>query len=251
MGLAGAVLVVAGAGIVAARGVRQNAEAPLPTGKFMTPGGAQTEVGSFPANMALSPDGKWIAVTDTGFRQMLSVLDATTGRTVSQIAVGEGEGRNRPALYVGLAFGPTGADGSTLLYASRGPEDRVAIYDIRADGKLTEMGRSLADPSGLYTEAKSTRPNFLAGLALSADGSRCYAVHNETSAYTDYKGSVSVLDTASGRVLGKCTTAAFPLRRRGPDAGAERRPHALRRERAGRSGLRVGCAEAGGSPARP
>ncbi len=197
-------------GIVGAHGGRQNADTPLSTGKYLTPQGQQTEVGSFPANMALSPDGKWIVVTNTGFRQFLTVLDAVTGQKVSQLAFGTGSGRNQPALYVGLAFGPTSADGTTTLYASRGPEDKVALYTLGADGALTDANRSLDDPSSLPAEAKSARPNFLAGLALSADGSRCYAVHNETSAYTDYKGSVSVLDTATGKPLGKVTTAAFP-----------------------------------------
>jgi YVTN family beta-propeller protein len=199
------------AGLAAARGGRQNAaQPPLSTGKLLTPQGEQTNVGSYPANLILSPDGKWVVVTDTGAREFLSVLDASTGKRVSQIPVGNGSGRNKAALYVGLAFGPVGADGSLTLYASRGPEDKVAIYSIGTDGKLTDTGHSLDDPSGLPAEAKTARPNFLAGLALSADGRRCYAVHNETSAYTDYKGSVSVIDTVTNHVLGKMTTPAFP-----------------------------------------
>ncbi len=198
-------------GLAAAWGGRQNAERlPLSTGKFLTPQGTQTAVGSFPANMILSPDGKWVVVTDTGAREFLSVLDATNGQLVSQIALDGGSGGQRPALYVGLAFGPTGSDGALLLYASRGPEDKVALYTLGATGKLTDTGRRLDDASSLPVEAKAARPNFLAGLAVSADGRRCYAVHNETSAYTDYKGSVSVIDTATNRVLGKVTTPAFP-----------------------------------------
>jgi YVTN family beta-propeller protein len=198
-------------GLAAARGGRQNAERlTLPTGKFLTPKGQQTDVGSFPANMILSPDGKWIVVTNTGFREFLSVLDATSGKLVSRIGVGNDPGRDKAALYVGLAFGPAGVDGSLSLYASRGPEDKVALYTIGADGKLTDTGRSLDDPSSLPTEAKSARPNFLAGLAVSADGKICFAVHNETSAYTDYRGSVSMIGTATNQVLAKTPTAAFP-----------------------------------------
>jgi len=208
---AGIAIVALGAGLAAARGGRQSAmQPPISTGKLLTPQGEQTNVGSFPANMILSPDGKWIVVTDTGAREFLSILDATSGKLVSQIEVASGSGRSKPALYVGLAFGPTGADGSLSLYASRGPEDRVALYTIGGDGKLTDTRRSLDDPSGLPAEAKSARPNFLAGIAMSADGRRCYAVHNETSAYTDYKGSVSVIDTATNRVVSKATAAAFP-----------------------------------------
>jgi YVTN family beta-propeller protein len=198
-------------GLTASRSGGQNAERlPLPTGKFLTPSGTQTGVGSFPVNMILSPDGRWLVVTNTGARQFLSVLDAADGKLVSQIGVGNGSGRNKAALYMGLAFGAADAAGHPVLYASRGPEDRVALYTIGTDGTLTDTGRSLDDPSALPAEAKSARPNFLAGLALSADGGRCYAVHNETSAYTDYRGSVSVIDTAANRVLGKISTPAFP-----------------------------------------
>lgn len=207
-------IAVAGLGIgwVAARGGRQNASPyPLSTGRFLTPTGTQTEVGSYPANMILSPDSRWLVTTNTGARQFLSVIDTITGALVSQIGVGNDAPRtNKPALYVGLAFGPTNPDGSLSLYASRGPEDRVALYTIQKDGKLTDTGRSLNDPSGLPAEAKTARSNFLAGIALSPDGKRCYAVHNESSAYTDYKGSLSVIDTATNRVLGKAITPAFP-----------------------------------------
>ncbi|MCW3053752.1 MAG: Phosphoesterase family, partial [Chthonomonadales bacterium] len=199
------------AGLAAARGGRQNAiQPPISTGKLLTPQGEQTNVGSFPANMILSPDGKWIVVTDTGAREFLSVLDTTSGKLVSQIEVGSGSDRSRPALYVGLAFGPTGADGNLSLYASRGPEDKIALYTIGVDGKLTDTGRSLNDPSGLPAEAKTARPNFLAGIAMSADGKICFAVHNETSAYTDYHGSVSMISVSTNRVFDKAMTAAFP-----------------------------------------
>lgn len=201
------------AGLVAAYGGRQGPLEPQPlsTGRSITPQGTQADVGSYPANMVLSPDGKWVVVTDTGAREFLSVLNAATGRLVSQIGVGNDSPRaNKPALYVGLAFGAKRADGSLTLYASRGPEDRIALYSLSPNGKLTDTGRSLNDPSDLPAEAKTARPNFLAGLALSEDGKRCYVVHNETSAYTDYKGSLSVIDTANNRVLGKATTAAFP-----------------------------------------
>jgi YVTN family beta-propeller protein len=199
------------AGLAAAHGGRQNAaQPPLSTGKLLTPQGEQTNVGSYPANMILSPDGKWIVVTDTGAREFLSVLNATSGKLVSQIPVGNGSGRNKAALYVGLAFGPTNADGSLSLYASRGPEDKVALYTIGTDGTLTDTGHSLDDPSSLPAAAKTARPNFLAGLALSADGRICFAVHNETSAYTDYHGSVSMISVSTNKVFDKATVAAFP-----------------------------------------
>ena len=51
----------------------------LVTGKRLTPQGQQTDVGSFPANLVLSPDGNYVLVTNTGFREYLSVLRASDG----------------------------------------------------------------------------------------------------------------------------------------------------------------------------
>src|SRR5205807_2135779 len=73
---------------LAARGGRkqESGAVPLVTGKEITPQGQQVEVGSFPANMAVSPDSKWIAVTNTGYREYLSILSAADGHLVSQLA---------------------------------------------------------------------------------------------------------------------------------------------------------------------
>src|SRR5258708_23316344 len=78
---------------------------PLVTGKSITPQGTQTPVGSFPCNMLLSPDGKFIVVTNAGFRQYLTVLSVEDGRIVSQIAVGKAKGKEKEGLYYGLAWG--------------------------------------------------------------------------------------------------------------------------------------------------
>ncbi len=225
MVLAGTLGVVLGAGSFAARGRQQDANpaVPLITGKVITPFGTRAEVGSFPANLAISPDGKWIVATNTGFRQYLSVLSAQDGHLVSQIAFnarrGEKDAR-KPALYYGLAFAPATPPGTEniaaatappesaqTLYVSRGPEDKVAIYRLSADGKLTETDRALDNPTGL---PEAAGPNFIAGLALNADGSRCYAANNETTPFTQQKGSISILDTAANKVLGHIVTPGYP-----------------------------------------
>src|SRR5579871_4678481 len=62
---------------------------PLVTGKTITPQGTQTNVGSFPANMILSPDGEYLIVTNTGYREFLSVLSTKDGHLVSQVEIGK------------------------------------------------------------------------------------------------------------------------------------------------------------------
>lgn len=183
---------------------------PLVTGKHITPQGKQINVGSFPANMLLSPDGRYVVVTNTGYRQLLSVLSAEDGRIVSQIEVGaqrEAGAVRREGLYVGLVFGPS-SGGKCLLYASRGAEERVAVYTLDAAGKLEDTGKRLESSFGRREPWAS---NVIAGLALSRDGSRLYVADNNTNVYTNLKGSLSILDTATNKRIARLTLPGFPF----------------------------------------
>ncbi len=177
----------------------------LVTGKYITPLGEHAPVGSWPANMLMTPDGKFVVVTNTGFRQALSVLDGRDGRMLSKIDVG---GKNKDGksqgLYWGLAFAP-GTNGRTL-YASRGAEDRVVVYTIAEDGKIVEAGKELADPP---KDAKW--PGFKAGVATSRDGSRVYAANNGTSRASNLKGSLTIWNAADGTVASHVELPGFPL----------------------------------------
>lgn len=175
----------------------------LPTGKSITPEGAQVDVGSFPAAMALSPDGKYLAVTDTGFRESISILNASNGALVSQLGFNSGRGRNKASLYIGLAFLPASGEGYRLA-ASRGPQDEVSILSVDAGGKVTDTGETLKEPG-------ARNPLFAAGLASSSKGDRLYVANNGTSYATHLKGSLAVLDVAGNKVLGSVETAGYPL----------------------------------------
>jgi YVTN family beta-propeller protein len=200
-----------GIAVSARRQATQISAEPLPTGKHLAPIGAQIGVGSFPANMALSPDGKWIAVTDTGFRQHLSILSAQDGHLAAQLPFNPSEQNedDHTSLYYGLAFGPQ-IGANTPLYVSRGPEDKISIFSVDAAGNLAPGGSTLNDPSGLTDAKHKPIPNFIAGLALDSKGARLYAAHNESSADTDQQGSIGIIDIASNRVLGRVQTAGFP-----------------------------------------
>ena len=216
------------------------AQPPLPTGKRLVPQGEQTNVGSFPVNMALSPDGKYIAVTNTGFRQYLSILSADDGHLISQLPFNPNpkDPDDKTSLYVGLKFIPMQRDhdpGTTpyRLCVSRGPEDIISVMALQVDGTLIGPGTMIRLPLRLPLGAKAAQPNFPAGIASNdeellnngpavsssregAIGSEkpvnniLYIADNETGAYTDFKGSVSIVEAASGRPLGKVTTPGFP-----------------------------------------
>src|SRR6058998_1401583 len=62
----------------------------VPTGQTITPAGAHIEVADRPLGMALSPDGRLLAVvTGSNFaaRQM-SLIDVTAGQVAQSIAIG-------------------------------------------------------------------------------------------------------------------------------------------------------------------
>lgn len=176
---------------------------PLPTGKSIRPVGQQTDVGSYPANMALSPDGAYIVVTDTGFRQQLSVLNARTGALVTSIDANGGKKGLKPGLYYGLAFGNRGV--KTMLYASRGSEGTVAAYELSSEGTLTPAGEWRA------FERRAHHGPVVAGVAASADGRRIYAVDNNTCEETGLKGILSVIDASSGFSAKHIEVPGFPL----------------------------------------
>ncbi len=173
----------------------------LVTGKFISPAGTQTDVGSFPANMVLSPDGRFVVVTNTGFREQLSVLDAKTGALISKYPE-KGQGSRNNSFYYGLVF-----NGSTL-YASRGSLDKVDSYSLSDAGTLTTVA-SIDDkpPEG----RRGRVPNFPAGLALSEDGKSLYVVNNQTHQGNDFKGSLDIFDLATSTRIKSIPVGGFPL----------------------------------------
>ena len=179
---------------------------PLPTGKRLVPLGGSENVASFPCNMLLTPDGRFVVVTDSGARQQLSILNASTGKLAGFLKFNDDTASGKQQLYFGLAFGPDGK-----LYVSRGGEDKISIIDIDSNGTPT------LEPNAItLAAARSSEPNFIAGLAFSADGKTLYAAGNETYFHkangilSGGKGRVFSVDLATG-VNTQQDTGGFPL----------------------------------------
>lgn len=183
---------------------------PLPTGKFITPEGRQINVGSFPANMILTPDGRHVVVTNTGFRQYLTVLRVSDGTVTASLEVGKARANTpdgKEGLYYGLAALPA-LDDRTTIYASRGNEDRVWVLTLKADGTFADEGTFVNNPSPI---ADPGTPHAVAGLAVSPDGNVIYAANNHTDAKTNLKGSLSVLDVPTNRISREISLPGFPF----------------------------------------
>ncbi|WP_427890552.1 glutaminyl-peptide cyclotransferase [Kribbella sp. GL6] len=181
-----AVTGVAVANVVPARhaGPQPDGTANTTYGWRVTPAGDQTKLGEKPFGSALSPDGKYLAVSNDGTRtQSLSLVEAATGKVVQNLPYASPE-----ALFIGLAWSPDGSK----LYAAAGGNDKIRVY-TQANGLLTET-TPIALPKG----------TFPAGLTLNADGSKLYVAGNGAAA-------MSAIDTATGKVLGKVATGPNPF----------------------------------------
>jgi len=91
----------------------------LPNGWSLTPLGRSLSLGDLPLNIAVSPSGKLIAVTNNGqSTQTIQLVDAVHFRLLSEVVI--------PKSWLGLVF--SGDEKS--LYASGGNDNRILKYNI-------------------------------------------------------------------------------------------------------------------------
>ncbi len=192
----------------------------LPTGERISPEGRQDFVGSFPCNMVGSPDGRYLVVTDTGFREYLSVIDCKTGAVVSQIGVRHANWHDHKKLnlYYGLAFAPNARkDGSYRLYVSYGSAGTIGEYALNGRGRISFTGVELqASPQS------ASHPIFAAGIAVSGSGRRIYVTNNETTTSKGLPSSLAIMKTTGRRSVTLVPTPGFSYAvtavTKGPDA---------------------------------
>ncbi len=97
----------------------------LPTGWSLTPAGASLPLGDLPLNIAVSPNRKYLAVTNNGqSKQSLQLIDAKKGRLLQSFEI--------PIAWLGLTFG----DDSKTLYVSGGNSNAILRYAV-GKNKLT------------------------------------------------------------------------------------------------------------------
>ena len=172
----------------------------LVTGKNITlpPLGTQQNVGSLPMNMIATPDGRFAITSDMGYHQILTVLDTTTGQSVSSLEFGNPATRKQPGLFFGLAVTQS-ANGYTL-YAAQGNNHTIAVLNLSGGGALTQTG-AIVMPFG----------DFPAGLALDSRGYLYVAVSQSytggTLADATTPSSLVVYNTGAGGVV----TAGAPV----------------------------------------
>lgn len=132
----------------------------LPNRWVLTPVGKQIQVGDLPMNMALSPDGRFLAVTNNGYsRQFISVIDTRTDSVTAELPIAKG--------FYGIVFSPDGR----FLYASGGADERILVWRMN--------GMSATQDSSIFLMNQGAPAKlFPSGIAVSRDGSMLYVAEN-------------------------------------------------------------------------
>jgi len=172
----------------------------LPVNQIVTPYGVQTTLpGLRPQALALSPDGKLLAVS--GKTPELVILNALNGRIEQQVQLpAEAQEEQHPEVvspqildpdiegqlsYTGLVFAPNGR----RIYMSN-VMGSLKVFDVDPDGNVTPSFTVRLPPA----EAPNRVEEIPAGLAVTADGARLYVCGNLSNRLLE-------IDAATGALL--------------------------------------------------
>lgn len=156
----------------------------LPNGWSLTPVGRSLNLDDLPLNMAVSPDGKRIAITNNGqSTQSIQLVDVQSEKLLSTITIAK--------AWVGIKFSPDGK----LVYASGSNNNNVLVYSTEGD-KLTavdtiQIGKPL--PNRMW----------VAGIELDKTGQTLFAVTKDDS-------TLHVVDVKTGEVQKRIKLPADP-----------------------------------------
>lgn len=134
------------------------------------------DVGLNPYGIAITPDGKWVYVTNRG-NNTVSVINTETNNVVKTIHVGESP------------YGVAVDRNSTKLYVTNMDSDNVSVIDI----KTSKVTASI--PVGRYPH----------GVAVTPDGGWVYVTNHNTPI-----GVVSVINTTINKVTANIPVGKYP-----------------------------------------
>ncbi|MGH9411573.1 MAG: hypothetical protein ACRD1V_19225 [Vicinamibacterales bacterium] len=163
----------------------------LPSGWRIAPAGRAIGVGGLPMNLVPSPDGRFIAISSSGYaKPSISIFDTQTLQIISRAELDH--------TWLGVVWAPDGKK----LYASGSSEN--VIYELTfANGRLTASKDSIRlrdaerHPGGEVID----NAGFVAGLSISPDGRRLYAAEI-------YGERVEAIDLTTGTSVGAAPLGA-------------------------------------------
>lgn len=173
-------------------GRQPNGATLLPNGWRIAPAGRHVMIGDLPLNMVMSPDGRFIVVTNNGWtKPTLHVFDTKLEAVV---------GRTMPLdnAWLGLAWSPDGR----RLYAAGAAEN--SIYEFNwANGALTDAGRISIGAPERRTGGEFLNAGFIGGLAVAPGGKTLYAIQV-------FGQALSAIDLPTRREVKKVNLPAEP-----------------------------------------
>jgi DNA-binding beta-propeller fold protein YncE len=136
----------------------------LPNGWRIAPEGRHVTVGDLPMNLVPSPDGRFVAISTSGYaKPALSIFDTRGLQVVSRIEVDH--------TWLGLVWHPDGK----RLFASGASENVIYQFAFQA-GRLTAAGTiSLGAPEAHPGRDVILNAGYVAGMTISSDGRMLYA----------------------------------------------------------------------------
>jgi DNA-binding beta-propeller fold protein YncE len=211
-------------------------DATLPSGRRITPAGDSTMVGELPLGSMLTPDGKYLIVSDDDERDngakatpfstakgsdrvdggyRITVVRVADMQVVSHVTpptnpvphdqqkvAGVTQRDNLASTWLGVAIKDNGAAPPTA-YISGGPNNTVYAYRVAPDGTLTP------DPVPVISvpvPQDKSKPNYgmaaPGGLALSPDQSRLFVVENNGNTVTAVDTTTNTPIPGSDRPVG-------------------------------------------------
>jgi len=178
-----------------------------PQGWRVTPAGRQTDLGSGPLDIAVSPAGGIALVANAGYgNHTLMVVDTATGGVIQTITTQSNALRaeknrvigrvyahfyyygGQHGFYSGLAFSPDGS----RAYAADGPGSAIHVFTV--EGRALVEGQEIAIKGDVWP----------AGIAVAPDGGRLYIAANLAD-------KLYVVDLARNKVLGSVAVGHLPL----------------------------------------
>lgn len=154
----------------------------LPNGWSLSPAGRQFPLGDLPLNIAVSHNGKKMAVTNNGQSiQSIQLIDPVAEKVLHTLVI--------PKAWYGLAF----SDDDKSLYVSGGNDNRINQYSIIENKLVFTDSFLLGKPW-----PKKIAP---AGIAVDNKSNKLFAVTTEDS-------SLYVINTATKAILHKMSLGA-------------------------------------------
>jgi YVTN family beta-propeller protein len=167
----------------------------LSDGWKVTPAGRQLSSGDMILSAAVSPDGRLLAFTNSGYtRHQFHVVDLATEKEIATFPLDR--------TWSGLAWSPNGR--RVLISAGQeNPAGDIYAFQKWDDGTWTQSPPIHINDAGEAAKADQ-RKSVMSSIAIAGDGKFVYAID-------DLSGSLYTLDGTNGKTVSKLALGNHPF----------------------------------------